>query len=1154
MKLYAINGDKQRTYALKKILRIMKLTIFLLITGLLQVSAAGYGQRVSLSYKNASIEEVLRQIRKQSGYDFLYSNQGLKDAKPITIKINNATIEEALIECFSDQPFTYSISGKSVVIKNKPAMVLLDPVPVKGKVTNDKGDFLQGVTVTVKGTKIKVITNANGEFNINMPEKSSILIFSCIGYGNKEVAAITARNITVQLDVAAAKLIEVQVVGYGVVEKRSNTGAVATTKPNVLGALPNNLDNALVGRMAGVQVMPSSGVPGSASAITIRGVTSINGKGNSPLIVIDGVPMYGADKDANTVNFSGRTYGTGFTGNVNNSLSQNQRETFERNPLSLINPEDIESVEVLKDAFATAIYGSRGASGVILLVTKRGHLNMPRADVQISAGVNSPFAKHKLMNGDQYSDFYTTYFAQQNKAFVFPKGINTNWMDEIEQTGKTYNATFNISNGNEKGNYYISGSYANESPYIVNNKYERYSGRVNLNQNLSKALSVGTNLTLSTSKNGALNSALLYGDAAIAAPNKPIYNEFGNYVWDNWKNTLVSSLARDNNPVGYAATTINYISDNNVVGNVFAEVKLFPWAKFKSELGVDWETSRAYSRFTSKPRTLGGLASETENWRRKWVVNNTINVNKAFENHTLNGVIGQSFESSIENAVAVTASNFPNDKVLSLNTAGTKTFGSALQQEWALVSYFTRLNYMYKGRYMAGVTYRLDGSSKFSVDRRYVGFPSFSAGWDVSREQFMQKVTFVDQLKLRGSLGLSGSDGGLGYYGNKGIYTNVSGNGTWAGDNAIVPSTPNNPDLKWETRTKYNVGADIILFKSAVNITLDYYSERTKNAILSFPIPNYLGFISQSQNVGELSNKGVEFSISTTNIEKDGFRWNTMFNITRNVNKVEKLYEKNGLTDPIALGKNLEASTGRFLIEGKSATAFYLYEWAGVNPDNGNPLWVDKNGNKAETNVQLVANGGDNNRRMMGDAAPKFYGGLDNTISYKGIEFNAFFSYAYGNKMLNGTKAYLYAYTSNDVNNLSVDMLDYWKTPGQQTNIPALLNRSNFNYNPTTNLPTTAAGTDYTLGRNTSRFLEDASYIKLRSATIAYTIKPAWSKKVGVSNLKLYVQADNVFVITKYSGVDPEVSAFGSSALQMGRDEFTMPTSRSFRLGIKVGF
>jgi TonB-linked SusC/RagA family outer membrane protein len=1154
MKLYAISSDKQQTYALKIILRIMKLTTFLLITGLLQVSAAGYGQKISLSYKNVGIEEVLRQIRKQSGYDFLYSNQGLKDAKPITIKIENASIEEVLNQCFSDQPFTYSISGKSVVIKNKPITMLADEIPITGKVTNEKGEALQGITVVVKGTKIKVLTDVNGEFSINMPDKNSVLIFSCVGYDKREMAAIATRRVAVKLETTVSKLTEVMVVGYGVTEKRSLTGAVGTAKLNVPGSLPNSLDNALVGRIAGVQVLPSSGIPGSASAITIRGITSINGKGNSPLIVIDGVPMYSADKDANTVNYGGRNYGAGFTGKVNNTLSQSQRESFERNPLSLINPEDIESVEVLKDAYATAIYGSRGASGVILITTKRGKLNTPRIDAMVSAAVNSPFGKHKLLNGDQYADFYTTYFDLQNKKYVFPKGVNTNWVDEIEQTGKAYNASFNISNGNEKGNYYISGAYANESPYIINNKYERYTGRVNLNQHLSKSLNVGTNLMLATTRNGALNAGLLYGDAAIAAPNKPVYNEFGNYVWDNWKNSSLSPLARDNNPVGFAETTTNYISDNNAVGNVFAELKLFPWAKFKSELGVDWETSRAYSRFTNKPRTLGGLAAETDTWRRKWVVNNTINVNKPFEDHALNGVIGQSFESSIENTVGLTGSNFPNDKVLSLNSAGTRTLLNSLQQEWALVSYFARLNYQYKGRYMAGVTYRLDGSSKFSSDRRYVGFPSFSAGWDVSREKFMEQLTFIDQLKLRGSLGLSGSDGGLGYYGNKGIYANAVGNPTWAGDNVILPTTPNNPDLKWETRTKYNVGADIALFKSAVNITLDYYTERTKNAILSFPIPSSLGFINQSQNVGELSNKGIELSINTLNIQNKDFRWNMMFNITRNVNKVEKLYEKNGLTDPIALGKRLEDGVGRFLLEGESATAFYLYEWAGVNPDNGNPLWMDKDGNKTEKNVQLTANGADSNRKMMGDAAPKFYGGLDNTFSYKGIELNAFFSYAYGNKMLNGSKAYLYSYTSNDVNNLSADLLNYWKTPGQQTDIPAIRNRSNFNYDLITDLPITPQSTDYTLGRNTSRFLEDASYIKLRSATLAYNLKPTMVKKIGVSSLKLYVQADNVFVITKYSGIDPEVSAFGSSAIQMGRDEFTMPSSRTFRLGIKAGF
>lgn len=1145
-----------------KLLFIMKLAILLLVITMLQVSAASYGQRISFEQKNVTLDRVFNEIRKQTGYSVLFATEELKGSMKVNVDFNNAPLEEVLDKLILKRDLTYTIEEKVIIVKKKEKSLLdkvadfIQAIKITGRVTDADGKPMSRVTVLVRapsaGFGRGVQTDADGRYTVNA-NPGDVLVFSFVGFKKKEVKVSQATELNVTMDEDMATLDQLVVLGYGTVERRALTGAVGSYSPNANGALSNTLDNALVGRIAGVQVMPGSGAPGSASAITIRGITSINGKGNSPLIVIDGVPIYGIDKDNNTTNFSGRTYGRGTSGNVTNAPTQNERETFEHNPLELINPDDVESVEVLKDAYATAIYGSRGAAGVILITTKKGKFNAPKIDLQLSTAITQPFAEHKLMNGDQYADFYNAYYAARKLTTGFQKGINTDWRKEIERTGRANNISFSTSNGTEKGSYYISGSYTNDQPYIVSNDYDRFQGRINLNQRLSKVLNVGTNITLSTTKNKALNTNLLYGDAAIAAPNKPVYDEFGSYVWGNWNNPFISVNARDLNPVGYAATTTNSLMDNGVVGNLFAELTVLPWAKFKSELGVNWETSRAYSRFTNKPRTLGGLASETNSWRRKWVINNTFNFNKQLGDHGLNGVLGQSFEASVENSTNSFASNFPNDQVLSLNSASTRTFGSALEQQWALVSYFGRLNYAYRNKYFAGITYRVDGSSKFSADRRYVGFPSFSAGWDLSKENFMERFAFIDQFKLRGSLGLSGSDGGLGYYGDKGIYANNSTNINYGNEVVVLPTTPANPGLKWETRTKYNVGADISLFKSAVNVTVDYYSEKTKNAILSFPVPYYLGFTLQKQNIGELSNKGVELSIGSTNIDKNGFRWSSNFNIARNVNKVVKLYAKNGLTDPITLAGNLERSTGRFLIEGQSATSFYLYEWAGVNPENGNPLWVDKDGNKTEANVQLTANGANNNRRMMGDAMPKFFGGIDNTFSYKGIELNAFFSYAYGNKMMNGAKAYLYAYTGNDANNLSPDLLNYWKTPGQQTDIPALMNSINSVTNA--NGTISPAGVDYTLGRNISRFLEDASYIKLRTISLAYKFRPDMLKKLHVfSSLKVYIQADNVFVITKYSGVDPEVSAFGSSALQIGSDEFTMPAPRIFRAGVKMGF
>jgi len=1139
----------------------MKLAIILLVVTMLQVSAASYGQRITFEQKNVTLDKVFNEIRKQTGYSVLFSTGELKGSMKVNVDFNKASLEEVLDKLILKRDLTYTIEEKVIIVKKKEKSLIdrmadfIQAIKITGRVTDADGKPLPRVNVSVRGSAPGMgrvnQTDAEGRYTVSA-NPGDVLTFSFVGFKKKEVKVGKAATLDVVLEEEMAQLEKVVVVGYGTVEKRALTGAVGSYSPNANGALPNTLDNALVGRIAGVQVMPGSGAPGSASAITIRGITSINGKGNSPLIVIDGVPIYGIDKENNTTNFSGRTYGRAVSGLVTNAPTQNDRETFEHNPLELINPDDVESVEVLKDAYATAIYGSRGAAGVILINTKQGKFNAPKVDVQLSTTVSRPFGKHKLMNGDQYADFYNAYYATRQLAQGFPKGVNTDWVKEIERTGSASNASFNASNGTEKGGYYISGSYTNDQPYIVGNNYDRFQGRINLNQRLNKVVNIGTNITLSTTKNNALNTNMLYGDAAIAAPNKPIYDQFGNYVWDNWNNPFINNIARDNNPVGYAATTTNSLADNGVVGNLFAELTVFPWAKFKSELGVNWESSRAYSRFTNKPRTLGGLASETNVWRRKWVINNTFNFNKLMGDHGLNGVVGQSFESSVENSTNSFGSNFPNDQVLSLNSAATRNFGSALEQQWALVSYFGRLNYLYKNRYFAGVTYRVDGSSKFSANRRYVGFPSFSAGWDLSKENFMKQFTFIDQFKLRGSLGLSGSDGGLGYYGDKGIYANLSTNISYGNEVIILPTTPNNPDLKWEMRTKYNIGADISLFKGAMNVTVDYYREKTKNAILSFPVPNYLGFTLQKQNIGELSNKGVELTIGSTNIDKNGFRWTSNFNIARNVNKVDKLYEKNGLTDPIALGTNLERSTGRFLVEGKSATSFYLYEWAGVNPANGNPQWIDKNGTLTENDIQLTTYGGESNRKLMGDAMPKFFGGIDNTFSYKGIEFNAFFSYAYGNKMMNGSKAYMYFYTSNDANNLSSDLLNYWKAPGQQTDIPALMNASN---STIVNGVLRPAGVDHTLGRNISRFLEDASYIKLRTVSLSYKFSHDALKKLRVfSSLKVYMQADNVLVITRYSGIDPEVSAFGSSALQTGSDEFTMPAPRTFRAGVKMGF
>ncbi|UKJ07649.1 TonB-dependent receptor [Solitalea lacus] len=1154
----------------KLIWETMRLSV--IVTGIIMMTFGvlkaekGWGQKlkdqkVSLGIEKGSLEAALRRIEAAGGLGFAYDFDLIKDIKVAEHRFLNQSLEQILNALLLSNGLEYSEKNNTILIVKTPKVESKKASGiVKGRVVENSSEAtpLPGVTIRVDGTTTATSTDAEGNYKINLAPGKYRLIFSFIGFDTRTIDNVVVedgktRDINISLKPLIAYLQEAVVVGYGVQEKRSLTGAVGTLKPNTLGKTPLSISSGLVGRIAGVQVLPSSGVPGAASAITVRGITSINGKGNSPLLVIDGVPMYGIDQDNNTTNYSGRTYGAGFVGNIPTALTQNNRERFETDPLASINPDDIESIEILKDAYATAIYGSRGASGVILINTKKGSkTNGPKMDVQLSTTLNTPFKKHSFMNGDQYADFYTSFLKAMNKTTSFPKGSNTNWFDEIINTGQGYNASFNISNGNENGGYYISASYAKEQPYIIKNNFDRFQGRINIDQKLGKLFKVGANISLSNTQNNAISTQQIYGDAAMTAPNKPVVNELGEYVWNAWKNPTLLSTGRDLNPVGFANTTKNEIAENRTIGNVFGELSLNSWLKLRSEVGADWNTSRAYSRFTNKPQTVGGIASETDRQNKKWVINNTAVLNKAIARHSINATLGQSFESSTEYLNAATGSNFPNDEVLSISTAGTRTLSNSLKQEWALMSYFGRLNYMFNNRYMLGATYRIDGSSKFSKNKRYVGFPSVSAGWDIKQESFMSKLTFIDQLKLRGSVGLSGSDGGTGYYGNQGVYANASGNATWGNEVAVTPFSPNNPNLKWETRTKYDLGLDVSLLKSNVNVSFDYYDELTKNAILSFPIPGYLGFTSQQQNIGEISNKGVELTVNTSNITKKDFSWKSSFNIARNINKIEKLYARDGITNPYQLAKSLESGTGRFLLEGNSVTAFYLFEWAGINPANGNPILIDKDGNNTEVVLEKTT-GGEVHRKYMGDAAPKFFGGFDNIISFKGLELNAFISYAYGNKMINGAKAYMYTYATNDAYNLSPDMLNYWNTPGQQTNIPALLNAYNSFTNTTTGVKS-YSGSDYALSRNTSRFLEDASYIKLRNITVAYNFNKGIANRLRLSNLKLYAEVQNVFTITKYSGIDPEVTAFGSSALQMGRDEFTLPSSRMYSMGVKMGF
>ena len=1150
----------------------MKLTALLLLTCLQLSAKEGHAQKVSLTEKNIPVEKIFKEIRKQTGYQLFYKNELLKNIPRINIDVRDASIEEVLDYVLRGQGLTYTIIDKNIVIRLREPEKLAPAAPsprfvVEGIVTDEKRHPMQGVSVKNKRTQAGMTTTPDGRFAVSASAGDVILV-SFVGYATQQYKVSEGMApIEVVMHIEATRLSESVVIGYGTQERRALLGSVGTYKPtNEIGSLPLSVDNAMVGKIAGVLVSPGSGVPGSATAITIRGISTLNMTGNAPLIVVDGVPIYGIDRNNNTDNFGvGNVQGFAFGGTqVTNDYdpSGQLRMQFEKNPLDAINPDDIESIEVLKDAFATAIYGSRGAAGVILITTKKGKEGKMSVLANVATSV-SVQRLPKLMTGDQYADFYTGYYHAMDSInaisnpfawpynYLFPKGINTDWLKAVTRDAISNTATLALSGGNGKGSYYISGNYTHQQSTIINNDYTRYQSRIRFDQHLSDIFTVGTDINLTYTDNNALNAQAVYRAAINKSPNQAIRNPNGTYDWGKGTNPIGPSS--DLNPVGTANTYINYSTDTRALANAYGELKFTSWLSFRSEFGIDWLNGRSYSRDISKPMTPGGFGNETLSPFKKWVTNNTLTINKGLGGRShLDGVVGQSYEASTESSSSIWGRNFLNDDILSISAASQKGIQSALEQKWGLVSFFSRMNYAYDQKYLFGVTYRLDGSSKFAANHRYVGFPSFSMGWVVNKEHFMDRMTAIDQLKIRSSIGFSGTDGGGGYYGNQGQYTlNVYG-ATYGNGTVLTVSQPANPNLKWEKTQTYNLGLDLSMWQSALTLTVDYYNKQIRNAILPSAVPGFMGFTTQVQNLADLSNTGLEFTLNTRNLKGRNFQWTTSFNISRNRNIIQKLHK----IDPTDLAAQIEENGGRYWLQGHSATEFFMYQWAGVNPKDGNPLWMGTNGKSTETPFPVNSSYDSNyltQRVASGDAMPKWFGGLDNTFTYKGWEMDVFFSFSLGNKMFNGAKATLYNYTSSSfsnaqINNLSPDLLNYWKISGQQSSIPGLINASN---NANAGF---GSSFDYTLGRDISRFLEDASYAKLRYVTLAYNLSTKTVKRMKyLSSLKIYVQANNLFTITKYTGLDPEVSAYGSSALNSGFDELTLAAPRTYTVGIKLG-
>lgn len=1004
---------------------------------------------------------------------------------------------------------------------------------IKAKVVSkDDGLGVIGATVIIKGTNKGVAVDIDGNFEINAKATEMIEI-SAVGFVTRCIKAADIKTGTsINLVVDQISLKEIAVVGYGVQERRDITGSVTSVSTRELEMTPVSVDNALAGRVSGMLVSSSSGQPGSATSIVIRGLSSLNGDSNNPLIVIDGVPVYGSGKGLNSTNTSSTSTMAASIGGNSVSGSMSAPQEFERNPLSNINPDDIESVEVLKDAFATAIYGSRGSAGVIIITTKKGIKGKPKVDLTYSLGVSNVLALPSVLDAEQYKQVYNKYMGELNGGSLPETSTSTNWLDEVTRSAISHNTSVGISAGSDNSTYYLSLSDLQQESYIIGNDFERTSARLNFVYDAKESISFGTNISASFTDNNSLNAQSIYQSAVLRSPIEPIYKEDGSYYYNSFR-------MNDTNPLQVANDDINYLKDTRIVGNVFGEYKPLSWLAFKSEMGVDIMSTESYSRIMGRDWLQGGSARQTNAANRKFVMNNTLSAAKIIGDHNVNVVVGQSFENSRENRLSISGNNFSSDNVISISSAKRTKVDQALVDKWAVFSAFTRVNYQFLNRYMAGVTYRLDGSSRFNKNSRYIGFPSFSFGWRASEESFLSSSKIINDLKFRGSIGFTGTDGSGGYYGNQGVYQIVkAGSGEtfkYGGYDVYYLTKANNPNLKWEKTKSYDIGFDAELLDNRVKINFDYYYKKIENMITSVNIPSYRGFSSIQRNFGDMLNSGFEIQIFTENIKND-FLWTTNFNIASNTNKVLRLN--------ISQSAN-EASGNTIYVEGMEAPLFYLYDWRGVDPITGNPIWGKADGSTSQT----APHNDNKNKKEFGSYFPDFYGGLTNTFNYNGFELSAFLSFSYGGQMLNGTKAQLMNYFTTDKNNLHTDILKSWIIAGHNTEVPKFINGSVI----VTNTNGNKSVADYTSGLNSSRFLEDNSYLRLKTLTLSYSISSRLLSSLKVRRLKMHVQVTNLFTITNYSGVDPEVSAFGSQAVMGGYDLLTMPQVRTYQFGVNIG-
>ena len=1005
----------------------------------------------------------------------------------------------------------YSLLLWSALLCILPGCLLAQEQRISGRVISAQdGQPIPGVNIVVRGTTNGVSTDASGNYSITIPNANAVLILTSIGLVTQNVTVGNRTVVNVQMQEAINELTQVVVTGYNTTQRKDITGSIASVSPEKFKDIPvASLDQALQGQAAGVQVTQSSGTPGGGLTIRIRGNTSISAS-NRPLVIVDGVPV--ADGGLSDREFGGQT----------------------DNALALFNPNDIESMEVLKDASAKAIYGSRAANGVVLITTKRGKSNQKTTftgDVQ--RGITDVIRRPDLLNASELLELQRESVLNggldPDKLGLIKgvtDGVNTDWIDAILRKGVYQQYQLSTQGGNDKTQFYLSGSYRDEQGVQLNNQFTRFTGQFKFDHKATQRLSFGTNLTLSRAKNKRVKGDNfldgVYSAAIKSLPYYSPYNEQGQLYTPNDPNYPGFP---NFNPVAQAVLPRFETYTIKMLGGLYAEYEILPNLRFRSKASIDYNNVTE-DNFEPSSTAIGGFLPSVGGQGYGLFVNrtlatfvNTNTLNYSFqlqEKHRFSTLLGFEVQNRTVRGANVQGRLFPSDDFTYINSAGIVDQGGSEIVNSGLVSAFGEVRYDYDEKYLATITARYDGSSRFGQSSRFGVFPSGSLAWRISGEPFMQRFTFLNDLKLRASYGFTGNER-IGDFEFLGTWSSA----TYSGASGVGPDALANPTLQWERTREANVGLDASFFNGRLNVTFDAYDNLTDKLLFAQPIPFTTGFGDVQGNIGKISNRGMELTISTVNVDK-AVRWNTDLNLAFNQNKVVELVSD----EPIFRGYTGNGvSNTNVVLPGHPLGTFWGLKFLGVDPATGDAIYQDKNGDGRVT---------PDDGQVIGNAQPKLYGGFTNRVSWKGFDVSGFLQFSYGNSILNLTNNTLVNTGADIQNNQARAALNRWRKEGDITNVPRYVYQNTYN------------------NFLSSRFLEDGSFLRLKNVSVGYNLPKTLINRYKITNTRIYASATNLWTLTRYSGADPEVSTLDGSTTAQGIDFFTFPQIKTFVIGVSI--